>query len=60
MPNSLRKLTWEVAKATNTMASRAAAVVTMRPVRSSPTATAATVSPVRSCSSLILDSRNTS
>ena len=60
IPNSLRKLTCEVAKATNTIASRAAAVVTMGPVRSSPTATAATVSPVRSCSSLIRDSRNTS
>ena len=60
IPNSLRKLTSEVAKATNTIASRAAAVVTMRPVRSSPAATEATVSPVRSCSSLILDNRNTS
>src|SRR6266545_2801344 len=60
IPKSWMKLTSEVAKARNTTASRAAAAVTMPPVRSSPRATAATVSPVRSCSSLIRLNRNTS
>lgn len=60
IPNSFRKVTWEVAKATNTIARSAARVVTMRPLRSRPVATDQVVSPVRSYSSLIRESRNTS
>ena len=59
-PNILMNVISEVAKATNTTARMAAAAVTMRPLRSSPAATEATLSPVRSCSSLILERRNTS
>lgn len=58
-PSSLSRPTLEVPSAMNTMASRAAAVVTIRPVRSRPIATAAVVSPRRSNSSLIRLSRNT-
>ena len=60
IPNNLMNETLDVAKATKTMASRAAAAVTMRPVRSRPTATAWRLSPVRSYSSLIRDRRKTS
>ena len=60
MPNSWIKLTWAVPKAKNVMASRAAAVVTMRPVRPSPVATDSTVSAPASCASLMRASRNTS
>lgn len=59
-PKSLMKLMPEVEKATNVMASSATATVTMRPVRSSPSATDAVLSPVRSCSSLMRLSRKTS
>ena len=59
-PSSLMNVICDVAKAMNTTDSRPAAAVTMRPVRSSPTATEAVLSPVRSYSSLIRDSRNTS
>ena len=59
-PNSLMKVTWEVAKARKTTASKAAAAVTMRPVRSSPRATDDTLSPEASYSSLMRESRKTS
>jgi len=58
-PSSLSRPTLEVPSAMKTMASRAAAVVTIRPVRSSPMATAAVVSPHASYSSRIRLSRNT-
>jgi glycosyltransferase involved in cell wall biosynthesis len=58
-PSSLSRLMPDVARAMKTMASSAAAVVTIRPVRSRPRPTAAVVSPVRWCSSRIRDSRNT-
>ncbi len=60
MPNILMKLTPDVPKAKNVTDRSSAAVVTMRPVRSRPRATAWSLSPVRSCSSLIRESRNTS
>src|SRR6266511_2057790 len=60
IPNSFRKVTCEVAKAMNTIASSAARVVTMRPLRSRPVATDEIVSPLRSYSSLIRESRKTS
>jgi len=59
-PNSLMNVMTEVPVATKVTASNAAAAVTMRPVLSSPAATAAALSPLRSCSSLIRDSRKTS
>ena len=54
------KLMPEVPKARKVTERRAAAAVTIRPVRSRPMATEAVLSPVRSCSSLILESRKTS
>ena len=60
MPNIFMNDTWPVAKARNTTAISTAAAVTIRPVRSNPTATDVTVSEPRSCSSLIRDRRNTS
>ena len=54
------KLTRPVAKARNTTAISRAAAVTIRPVRSSPTATDRVLVAPRSCSSLIRDRRNTS
>jgi hypothetical protein len=60
IPKSLMKLTSEVAKARNTTEMSTAAAVTIPPVRSKPRATERTLSDPRSCSSLILDSRNTS
>ncbi len=59
-PNSLMKLTRPKAKATKTTAISTAAAVTMRPVRSRPTATDVTLSAPLSCSSLMRDSRKTS
>ena len=59
-PNSLMNVTPDVAKAMNTTLISSAAAVTMRPVRSRPIATASVLSPVRSCSSLMRDRRNTS
>jgi hypothetical protein len=59
-PNIFRKVMPEVAKATNTTAISTAAAVTMRPVRSRPTATDVSVSAPLSCSSLMRESRNTS
>ena len=59
-PNICTRLTREVAMARKTTATSSAAAVTMRPVRSRPTATDSMPSPVRSCSSLIRDRRNTS
>lgn len=58
-PRSLSKPTLEVPSAMKTMASSAAAVVTILPVRSRPIATAAVVSPHRSNSSRIRLSRKT-
>jgi hypothetical protein len=58
-PRSLRRATPEVAKAMNTMASSAAAVVTIHPVRSKPIATAAVVSPSTPYSSRIRLSKKT-
>ena len=59
-PNSLMNDTPDVEKAMNTTLMRTAAAVTMRPVRSRPMATDDVLSCVRSCSSLMRDSRNTS
>ena len=59
-PKSLMNVIFEVAKAMNTTAMRAARAVTMLPVRSRPMATECTLSPVRSCSSFIRDRRKTS
>ncbi len=53
-------VTPDVAKAKNVIDSSKAAAVTSRPVFSSPRATARSLSPVRSYSSLIRESRNTS
>ena len=60
MPNILMNVIPDVANAMNTIARSAAAAVTMRPVRSSPMATELVLSPLRSYSSLIRESRNTS
>jgi hypothetical protein len=59
-PNSLMKLTRPVANERKTTAMSTAAAVTIRPVRSSPTATAVSLSAPLSCSSLMRESRNTS
>ena len=59
-PNNLRKLTSAVPKARKVTASRTDAALTIRPVRSSPRATDAALSPVASYSSLMRDRRNTS
>ena len=63
-PNILMKLICEVPMEMNTIDIKAAAAVTMRPVRSRPVATAtvlpATVWSERSHSSLMRESRNTS
>ena len=59
-PKILMNVTPDVAKAMNTTLISTAAAVTMRPVCSSPVATAWVLSPVRSCSSLMRDRRNTS
>ena len=60
MPKSLMNVIWEVEKAMKTTAIRPARAVTMAPVRSRPTATECSLSPVRSCSSFIRDRRKTS
>ena len=59
-PNSLMKVMPEVAKARKVTDRSRAAAVTMRPVCSRPAATEASLSPVRSYSSLMRESRNTS
>ena len=60
MPNIWMKLTLAVPKARNDNASRAAAVVTIRPARARPVATAWVLFWPESWASLILDSRKTS
>ena len=60
MPNSLMKVICELTMATNVTLSSTAAAVTMRPVRSRPRATDRSLSPVRSCSSLMRERRKTS
>lgn len=60
MPNILMNVTPLSPNEANVTASSAAAAVTMRPVRSRPVATAWVLSTVRSYSSLMRDSRNTS
>jgi hypothetical protein len=60
MPNSCRKLTVAVAKAKKLTAISAAAAVTMRPLRVSPSVTAVRLSRPRSCSSLMRLSTMTS
>ena len=60
IPNIWMKLTLDVAKAKNVTAIRTAAVVTIRPVRARPPATASALSTPASCSSLIRDSTKTS
>ena len=60
MPSILMIVTPLLAKAMNTMAMRAAALVTRRPVRCNPIATAAVLSPVRSYSCLMRERRKTS
>ena len=59
-PNSFMNEIPEVAKAMKTMASRAAAAVTIRPVCSSPVATDSVVPAPASCCSLMRDRRKTS
>ena len=59
-PNSLMNVMLDVANARNTTLMSSAAAVTIRPVRSRPSATDAVLSPVRSCSSLMRERRNTS
>ena len=59
-PNILIIVTPDVPNAMNVTDINSAAAVTMRPVRSSPRATAVSLSPVRSCSSLMRESRKTS
>ena len=59
-PTSLMVSSSPAAKPRNTITIRAAAEVTIRPVRCSPRATARSLSPVWSQASLIRESRNTS
>jgi hypothetical protein len=59
MKFSLMKMIWEVAKTPTAMAKSSAAAVTIRPVRSSPTATASELLVPESCASLIRESRKT-
>ena len=60
MPSILMIVTPLLANAMNTIAMSAAALVTRRPVRCRPRATAAVLSPVRSYSSLMREMRKTS
>ena len=59
-PVSLTNVIPDVENAATTTSSSSAALVMMPPVRCSPAATAAVLSPVRSYCSRIRDSRNTS
>ena len=59
IPSSLMNTIWEVANAPTATANSRAALVTMRPVRSSPSATASEFGAPASCASLIRASRNT-
>jgi hypothetical protein len=58
-PSSLMKTSFEVTKAPIATENRSAAAVTIRPVRSSPIATAWSLGTPPSCASLIRESRRT-
>ena len=59
-PSCLMARTSPAAKPAKTMTMRHAAEVMMRPLRCRPTATARSLSPVSSCTSLMRESRKTS